>query len=86
MVPKKIEAEAAFANCRALINQINAGLSADEPVVMSHRRQSFFFILSVPLLLSKSPCHARKSVGRRRSSPSIIAGADGPAPASPSPC
>jgi hypothetical protein len=33
MVPKKIEAEAALANCRALINQINAGLSAEEPVV-----------------------------------------------------
>src|SRR6516162_11713119 len=43
-----------------------------------------FFILSVPLLLSKGPCHARKSVGRRRSSLSIIAVADGPAPANPS--
>ena len=28
---KKFEAEAALANCRALINQINAGLSVDEP-------------------------------------------------------
>jgi hypothetical protein len=33
IVLKKIEAEAALANCRALINQINAGLSAEEPFV-----------------------------------------------------
>ena len=33
MVPKKVEAEAALANCRALINQIIAGLSAEEPFV-----------------------------------------------------
>jgi len=32
-VPKKVEAGAALANCRALINQINAGLSAEEPFV-----------------------------------------------------
>src|SRR5262249_8460106 len=35
---------------------------------MSHRRRSFCFILSLPLLLSKSPHHARESVGRRKSS------------------
>jgi hypothetical protein len=35
---------------------------------MSHRRQSFYFILSLLLLLSKGPCHARDSVGRRKSS------------------
>src|SRR5262249_61417065 len=35
---------------------------------MSHRRQSFYFILSLLLLLSKGPCHARESVGRRKSS------------------
>ena len=33
---------------------------------MSHRRESFCFILSLPLLFSKSPHHARESVGRRR--------------------
>jgi len=33
------------------------------PLPMSHRRQSFCFILSVPLLLSKSRRHARESVG-----------------------
>jgi hypothetical protein len=32
-VPKKVEAGAALANCRALINQINADLSAEEPFV-----------------------------------------------------
>jgi len=32
-VPKKIEAEAVLENCRALINQINTGLSAEEPFV-----------------------------------------------------
>jgi hypothetical protein len=81
-----IEAEATLENCRALINQINAGLFCGR----ARRRcliggRASFFILSVPLLLSKSPCHARKSVGRRRS-PSIIGGTDGPAPANPSPC
>jgi hypothetical protein len=33
MVPKKIEAEAVLENCRALIDQINAGLSVEEPFV-----------------------------------------------------
>jgi hypothetical protein len=33
IVLKEIEAEAALENCRALINQINAGLSAEEPFV-----------------------------------------------------
>jgi hypothetical protein len=31
IVPKKVEAGAALANCRALINQINVGLSATKP-------------------------------------------------------
>ena len=33
IVLKEIEAGAALENCRALINQINAGLSAEEPFV-----------------------------------------------------
>src|SRR5262249_691457 len=44
------------------------GCLRKSPWSMSHRRQSFCFILSVPLLLSKGPCHARESVGRRKSS------------------
>ncbi len=58
------------------------GCLRKSPSSTSHRRQSFCFVLSVPLLLSKSPHHARESVGRR-SSPSIIT--DGAAPANPSP-
>src|SRR6266404_2580413 len=57
------------------------GCLRKSPSSMSHRGQSFFFILSVPLLLSKSPHHARESVGRR-SSPSITGATDRPAPAS----
>ena len=33
MMPNTIEAEAALENCRALINQIDAGLSDEEPFV-----------------------------------------------------
>jgi hypothetical protein len=33
IVHKEIEARAALENCRVLINQINAGLSAEEPFV-----------------------------------------------------
>src|SRR6516162_1088273 len=41
---------------------------------MSHRRQSFCFILSVPLLLSKGPCHARETdENRPQLSPSLTA-------------
>jgi hypothetical protein len=49
---------------------------------MSHRQQSFYFILSLPLLLSRRPHHAHESVGGR-SSPSILT--DGAAPANTSP-
>jgi hypothetical protein len=31
MMPNTIEVETILENCRALINQINAGLSAEEP-------------------------------------------------------
>jgi hypothetical protein len=32
-VPKEIDAETAIENCRALIKQIKAGLSAEKPLV-----------------------------------------------------
>ena len=32
-MPKKVEAEATLENCRALINQITVGLSAEKPFV-----------------------------------------------------
>jgi len=47
-VVKEIEAGAALENCRRLINQINAWLSAEE------RRQSFFFIECAASALEKS--------------------------------
>jgi hypothetical protein len=50
-VLKEIEAGAALENCRRLINQINAWLSAEE------RRQSFFFIECADSAW-KSPHHA----------------------------
>jgi hypothetical protein len=64
-VPKEIEAGAALANCRAQINQINARLSAEKPFVNFSSAAELLFILSLPLLLSKSPHHARASVGIR---------------------
>ncbi len=55
MVPKKIEAEAALANCRALINQINAGLSAEEPVVdVSSATELLFYLERAATALKKS--------------------------------
>jgi len=50
---------------------------------MSHPRQSFYFILSLPLLLSKGPHHARESVGRRKSSQLSVALTAPPANPSP---
>jgi hypothetical protein len=85
-VPKEIQAKAVLGKCRMLINQINAGLTQEEPSSMSHRWQSFYCILSLPLLLSKSPStnphRARESATRRRS-PSINGGAERPASATP---
>jgi hypothetical protein len=78
---KETEAEATLENCRALINQIDAELSAEEPFVDFLSRQRFCCILILPVLLSKSPRYTRES----RRSP-CISGADGPAPANPSPC
>src|SRR5262245_31235195 len=43
------------------------GFLRESPSSRSHRRQRFCFILSLPLLLLKGPCHARESGGKRRS-------------------
>jgi hypothetical protein len=54
-----------------VLKEIEAGMPGflpKSPSSMSHRRQSFCFILSLPLLLSKSLHHARESVGREKSS------------------
>src|SRR5262249_23285555 len=59
------------------------GFLRKSPWSMSHPRQSFYFILSLPLLLSKGPHHARESVGRRKSSQLSVALTAPPANPSP---
>jgi hypothetical protein len=82
-VLKKIEAGAALANCRRLINQIYAGLSADKPVVnVSSAAELLFYLEFAASALKRSVSRSRD----RQKSPPIIAGAYGPAPASPSAC
>ncbi len=49
---KETDVEVALANCRALINQINAGLSAEEPFVDVSSARELLFYLERPLLLS----------------------------------
>src|SRR5262249_6822723 len=45
IVPEKVEAGAALANCRALINQINARLSAEKPLVnVSSAKELLFYL------------------------------------------
>ena len=44
-MPKKVEAGAALANCRALIKQINAGLSAEKPLVNVSSAAELLFYL-----------------------------------------
>ena len=66
IVLKEIEAGAAFANCRALINQINAGFCGKAFVSVSSTVELLFY-LEFALLLSKGPHHARESVGRQKS-------------------
>jgi hypothetical protein len=60
---KEAEIGAALANCRALINQINAGLSAEKPFLNISSAPGLLFILSLPLLLSKSPHQPAKAWG-----------------------
>ena len=83
---KESDVEGTLEECRALINQIIAALSAEEPFVNVSSATELLIYLSVSSLLSKSQCRARESVGRRRSPPSIIGGADGPASANLSRC
>src|SRR5262249_34576288 len=78
---KETDVEAALANCRALINQIKAGLSAGEPFVDVSSAAELLFYLECAASALKGPCHAPESVRRRRS-PSIIT--NGAAPANPS--
>ena len=53
---KEIEAGAALENCRALINQINAGLSAEEPFVdASSATELQFYLKRAVSALNSAP-------------------------------
>ena len=52
---KEIDAGAALEDCRALINQINAGLSAEEPFVnVSSAAELFLYLECAASALEKS--------------------------------
>jgi hypothetical protein len=55
IVPKKVEAEAALANCRALINQILAGLSAKKPFINVLSAAELLFYLEFAASALKKP-------------------------------
>jgi hypothetical protein len=58
IMSKEIGAEAALENCRALINQINAGLSAEKPLVNASTAAELL------LHLDSAASALRKSAGR----------------------
>ena len=79
---KETDVESTLEKCRALINQINAGLSAEEPFVdVSSAAELLFY-------LERAASALERSVSRSQSPRNIIVsvggGADGSAPASPS--
>ena len=54
-MPKKVEAEATLENCRALIDEINAGLSAKEPFIsVSSAAELLLYLELAASLLKKS--------------------------------
>ena len=58
---KEIGAEAALENCRALINQIDAGLSAEKPLVnISSAAELLFYLEFAASAVKKSAARARK--------------------------
>ena len=58
---KETDVEAALANCRALINQINAGLSAEEPFVdASSATELQFYLKRAASALKKSLSRSRE--------------------------
>ena len=79
---KKAEVGAALANCRALLSQIDAGLSAKKLFLNVSSAAELLFYLEFAASALKKPHHAHESVGGR-SSPSILT--DGAAPANTSP-
>jgi hypothetical protein len=60
-MPREIDVEAALANCRALINQINAGLSAEEPLAdASSATELQFYLKRAASALKKSLSRSRE--------------------------
>jgi hypothetical protein len=60
-VPKNVEAGAALANCRALINQIDAGLSTEEPLVnVSSAAELLLYLEFADSALKKSASRLRE--------------------------
>ena len=58
---KEIEAGAALENCRALINQINAGLSAEEPFVnVSSAAELLLYLECAASALKRSVSRSRE--------------------------
>jgi hypothetical protein len=58
---KEIGAEVVLENCRALIDQISAGLSAEEPAVnVSSAAELLFYLESAASALKKSAPRPRK--------------------------
>jgi hypothetical protein len=58
---KETDVEAALANCRALINQINAGLSAEEPFVdVSSATELLFYLERAASALKRSVSRSRE--------------------------
>jgi len=58
---KETDVDAALANCRALMNQINAGLSAEEPFVnVSSAAELLFYLEFAASALKKSTPRSRK--------------------------
>ena len=57
---KETDVEAALANCRALINQINAGLSAEEPFVDVSSATELLFFEPAASALKRSLSHSRE--------------------------
>jgi hypothetical protein len=68
---KETDVEATLENCRALINQINAGLSAEEAFVdASSARELLFYLERATSAFKRSVSRSRERDGTR--SPSII--------------
>jgi hypothetical protein len=82
---KKIHVAGTLEDCRALINQIIVALSAEEPLDVSSSTELLFYLERVNSALKRSVSRPRER-GETKTSPAIIGGADGPAPANPSPC